>query len=253
MAKEQVSSISRMIKILECFMDHDTEWTLKEIVDRVDMPATTVFRHLSTLTAEGYLVQDALRKSYQIGPRFIILAGAVWSQYDLRQIARPELEHLSEFARETINLSLLIEHDIFYLDKVDTHRSIVCNTRVGSRVPAYATGSGKLLLSHQSTEYIHEYFDWMAKHAKKFTETTVTDPNVLREELLQIKINGIGVDNEEYETGLTCISAPVYDINHCVAAVSVSGPTFRMKENWDDMVQEVRKTASNISRLLGYR
>ena len=65
MAKEQVSSILRALQILECFMDRETEWTLKALVDHLDMPSTTVFRQVSTLAERQYLVQDPVRKSYR--------------------------------------------------------------------------------------------------------------------------------------------------------------------------------------------
>jgi len=147
MAKEQVSSILRALQILECFMDSNTEWTLKALVDHLGLPTTTVFRQVSTLADQKYLEQDPIRKSYRPGPRLLLLSSAILSQSDLRRTARPELERLSDTLKETINLSVLLEHDIFYLDKVETHRSIVCNTQVGSRAPAYATSAGKAMLA----------------------------------------------------------------------------------------------------------
>lgn len=74
MAKEQVSSILRALEILECFMDNETEWTLKRLVAQLDLPTTTVHRQLSTLTDRGYLVQDPIRKSYRVGPRLLLLS-----------------------------------------------------------------------------------------------------------------------------------------------------------------------------------
>ena len=169
MQKEPVSSILRVLQILERFMDSETEWTLKALVERLGLPTTTVFRQVSTLTVQHYLVQDPVRKSYYIGPRFMMLSSSILEQSSLRQTARPELERLSCAVQETINLSLLLEHEIFYLDKVETHRSIVCNTKVGSRVPAYATSSGKILLAEQSESYMDEFCSWMQQNAKSFT------------------------------------------------------------------------------------
>lgn len=253
MTKEQVSSILRVLQILECFMDCGTEWTLKALVEQLGLPTTTVFRQVSTLTAQQYLIQDPVRKSYHIGPRFMLLASSILEQSSLRQIARPELERLSCAVQETINLSLLLEHDIFYLDKVETHRSIVCNTKVGSRAPAYATSSGKILLSEQSEVYMDEYCSWMQQNAKSFTCNTIIDPQRLRSETAQARLHGFAVDEGEIETGLICIGAPVYDSNHrAVAAVSISGPDYRMRSDWDHMVQEVRIAAKSISSLLGY-
>ena len=124
MAKEQVSSILRALEILECFMDNETEWTLKRLVAQLDLPTTTVHRQLSTLTDRGYLVQDPVRKSYRVGPRLLLLSSTVLSHSDLRSTARPELEKLSATVKETINLSVMLDREIFYLDKVETFRSV---------------------------------------------------------------------------------------------------------------------------------
>lgn len=110
-------------------------------MEQLGLPTTTVFRQVSTLAERGYLEQDPVRKSYRPGPRLLLLSSAILGQSDLRRTARPELERLSDTLQETINLSMLLERDIFYLDKVETHRSIVCNTQVGSRAPAYATSA----------------------------------------------------------------------------------------------------------------
>ena len=129
MAKEQVSSILRALEILECFMDNETEWTLKRLVAQLDLPTTTVHRQLSTLTDRGYLVQDPIRKSYRVGPRLLLLSSTVLSHSDLRSTARPELEKLSATVKETINLSVMLDREIFYLDKVETFRSVAPEPR----------------------------------------------------------------------------------------------------------------------------
>lgn len=253
MAKEQVSSILRALRILECFMDRETEWTLKELVDYLDLPTTTVFRQVSTLAERQYLVQDPVRKSYRVGPRLMLLASAILGQSDLRQVARPELEHLSATVRETINLSVLLERDIFYLDKVETHRSIVCNTRIGTRAPAYATGSGKVMLAGQTPAYIDDYCAWMRHRAVPLTKKTITDPDRLRLQLNQARLNGYAMDDGEIEEGLICVAAPIYDLNRqIIGAVSISGPDYRMEKDEDVMISSVRQTAANISRLMGY-
>lgn len=253
MAKEQVSSILRAMDILECFMDAETEWTLKALVNHLGLPTTTVFRQISTLVDKQYLVQDPVRKSYRVGPRLFFLSSAIIGQSDLRQMAHPELELLSDRVKETVNLSVLLEKDIFYFDKVETHRSIVCNTRVGTRAPAYATSAGKVMLAGQSPAAIDEFCQWL-ETAKPLTERTITDPEKFRAELALALINGYAMDNEEIEPGLICIGAPIYDMNHrVVAAVSVAGPEFRMKTDQAELIREVKRCAANISRLLGYR
>lgn len=253
MAKEQVSSILRALQILECFMDCDTEWTLKALVERLDLPTTTVFRQISTLVERQYLEQDPVRKSYRVGPRLYLLSSAIMGRSDIRSMAHPELERLSDVVQETVNLSVLLDYDIFYLDKVETHRSVVCNTRVGSRAPAYATSGGKAMMAAQSEEYVDEYCEWM-KNQTPMTETTITNSEQLREELVKARINGYAMDNGEIEQGLICIGAPIYDMTgHVRAAVSIAGPNYRMKSDEAFITSEVKKSAERISALLGYR
>ena len=254
MAKEQVSSILRALQILECFMDSRTEWTLKALVEQLGLPTTTVFRQVSTLAERGYLEQDPVRKSYRPGPRLLLLSSSILGQSDLRRTARPELERLSDTLQETINLSMLLERDIFYLDKVETHRSIVCNTQVGSRAPAYATSAGKAILACQSDDYIDEYCRWMEQAARPLTANTIIDPERLRRELAAARLHGYAMDDGEIEEGLICMAAPICDMNgRAVGAVSVSGPDYRMQADQEVMIREVRRTAQSISRLLGYR
>lgn len=252
MENKQISSVLRALKILECFMNSKTEWTLKALVDYLDMPKTTVFRQVSTMVERQYLMQDPVRKSYHVGPRLILMASAIIGQSDLRKLARPELEKLSNNIKETINLSVLLEDKIFYLDKVETHRSIVCNTHIGEQAPAYATSSGKIMLIDKDNEYIDKCCQQMIA-AEPFTENTIVDPEVLRKQLAEARINGFAMDNGEIEQGLICIAAPIYDMmGHITAAVSISGPAYRMKHDQKEMIREVKKTAENISRLLGY-
>ena len=253
MAKEQVSSILRALEILECFMDNETEWTLKRLVAQLDLPTTTVHRQLSTLTDRGYLVQDPIRKSYRVGPRLLLLSSTVLSHSDLRSTARPELEKLSATVKETINLSVMLDREIFYLDKVETFRSVVCNTKVGTRAPAHATSGGKIMLAFHDPDYVDAYCRVLPQ-MQRLTDRTVFSPDLLREQLAQARINGFAIDDGEIEPGLICVGAPIFGLDQTVvAAVSIAGPTFRMKEELDVMTRAVKATAANISRLMGGR
>ena len=110
------------------------------------------------------------------------------------------------------------------------------------------------MLSCQDAAFIDDYCEWMRRKARPLTDSTITDPDRLRDELVQARLNGYAMDVGEIETGLICVAAPIYDMNRrVVAAVSISGPDYRMRQDQEDMIREVRQTAANISRLLGYR
>ena len=251
MAKETVSSILRILNILECFMDTSTEWTLKNLVDKLDLPTTTVYRQVATLMERGYLVQDPVRKSYQIGPRLLLLSSSVLNQSDIRGIARPELEKLSVSVKETINLSVLLDREILYLDKVETFRSVVCNTKIGTRAPAHATSGGKIMLAYKDKVFIDDYCAHLSEMFHP-TDKTISDPGQLRDELAHARLVGYAIDDGEIEPGLICVGAPILGMDRtALAAVSIAGPTFRMKKEPEDMIYQVQRTAANISSLLG--
>ena len=240
------------MQILECFTDQEKEWTLKELVNRLGLPTTTVFRHVSTLMERKYLTQDPVRKSYHVGPNLLALAGAIIGGSDLRKIARPELERLSDRVKETINLSILVDTEIFYLDKVETQRSITCNTRVGGRVAAHATSCGKILLADRDADFLAQYCEWM-KSVPPLTPKTITQPDRLLKELESARINGYATDDGEVEQGLICVAAPVRDAGgHVIAAVSIAGPDYRMEQDMEMMIREIRQAAERISYAHGF-
>lgn len=252
MPKEQSSTVIKALRILECFIDDKTEWTLKRISEAVDMPTTSTYRQLSTLVNQRYLVQDSVRKSYHIGPKLLLLSGVIFGQYDLRQIAHPVMEHLCDTIKETINLSILIDHDIFYLDKVESSRSISCRTRIGDRVPAYATSSGKIMIANRSARDVDTYCQWMSTHAKALTPYTITDVEMFRQELAAARLNGYACDHGEIEKGLICFGAPIYDnYGTAIAAISVAGPDYRMESEQEVITKAICAAAKDISMLLG--
>lgn len=251
MERDTLSSLTRAINILECFMDTSKEWTLKSIVSHIGLPTTTAFRYLSTLVSQGYLVQDPIRKSYKVGPKLLLLCSTISNRNDLKSVAHPEMEKLSEIVTETINLSMLIDKDIFYFDKVETHRTITCNTKIGTRAPAHASSGGKLILANQSSDFIDDYCSRLPQ-MKPLTSKTNLDPQKLREELEWVRNSGYAIDNGEIEAELICIGAPIVDpYQKVIAAISIAGPIQRMEINMDFMISEVKKSAARISKMLG--
>ena len=240
------------MELLECFSGEKTELSLKELSENLGLPTTTVFRLLGTLTELRYIEKDPLRKTYHIGPQMLMLSGAVYGHSDLNRAANPEMEHLSSVVNETINLVVLDGYEIFYLNKVETRRSIRCNTQVGNRLPAHVAGCGKVMLSGQNNAFIDDYWEHMGS-IPPMTPTTITTKEELLVQLDDIRRLGYGVDNGESEPGLNCYAAPIYSATgQVIAAISVAGPDYRMVAERDTMIAEVKKSASNISRMLGY-
>ena len=241
----------RGLDILECFTAIKTTWSLTDLAEELKLPMTTVHRQLQTLVSKGYIAQDPSRKMYTVGSKLILLSCQMLSKYDLRNIARPCLERLVQLVEETVHLCQLDGNEIFYVDKIEsTTQAVNCNSRIGKRIPAHSAAAGKVLLSKQSPAFIDSYCKSLLG-SPAFTSKTITSPDGLREELAKVETQGFAIDNEEVEIGLVCVAMPIYDASQCIAAVSISGPAFRMHDHVQDLIPLLKSHTDEISFMLG--
>jgi DNA-binding IclR family transcriptional regulator len=164
--------------------------------------------------------------------------------------ARPYLQDLSDRSGETAHLVVWADDiNIQFIDKVAGRSTIRMASIAGMQMKAHITATGKVLLSHKSPEFIRRYME----NASFVMETphTITSPTVLTQILEDIRRDGYGCDLDESEDGLTCFAAPIYDMqNNVAAAISVSGPSERMRRCRHTLIDDVKKTAQMISNTL---
>ena len=248
----QVGSVVKALELLECFTDDRVDWTLKTLVERLNMPKTTVHRMLATLVDVEYLIVDPVRKTYHVGPKFLMLASCVAGQSNLRIVCRPELERLSADVNESVALSKLSGRYAYYLDFVEADRPLLTVTKSGPAVPAHLTSGGKILLSEQSEGFLEAYYA-LLPGMEVPTRHTIRTREALEKELEKIRKNGYSIDNEEIEDGLCCVAAPIRDFNSSVVAtISISGPVARMTEKMELYRKKVIQSANRLSAMLGY-
>jgi DNA-binding IclR family transcriptional regulator len=214
--------------------------------------ATTLFRLLYTLMRHEFIVQDRDTGKYRLGLKVVELGQTVLESIELRRIAFPFLQELTDKTGESTNLVVLEGAQAVYIEKVESPSSLRMFHRIGRHAPAHATGVGKVLLAALSPERVDELMG--ARKLTKLTDNTITDTDDLREELALVRSHGYALDNEECELGAKCIAAPVFNYaNQVVAAISVAGPSTRLpSERLDDLVSKVKETALAISERLGY-
>ena len=248
-----VNSVLRAVSILECFAYGKREWNLVELAETLSLPVSTLHRQLNTLVEHNFLQQEPGGKRYLAGPSLISFAYAIMGKYDLRNLARPAIRKLSESVGETIHLTQLNGFEMFYIDKVESIHSVRCASHIGERIPAHVTGSGKALISGFSEEQLDEYCAFLPT-VPAYTENTIRDGATLRSVLHAIREQGYATDDEEREMGLFCVAAPIHDVSGAiVAAVSVAGPDFRVRQNLERYIPLVKTAAQEISRALGVR
>jgi IclR family transcriptional regulator, pca regulon regulatory protein len=249
-------SLERGLAILGCFTPKRPVLGIADIADDLGMSRSTTHRYVITLVALGYLEQGASRK-YRLGLRVTDLGMAALNSTGLREHAHPYLEELRQRSTYTTSLGVLDGSDVLYVDRVRSFRrgqSADPNLHTGSRLPAYCTAAGKLLLANLPEP---EQKDLLAsmKLAKR-APNTITSKKALREELEQIQSAGFAVNDQEMARELQGIAAPVRnEAREVVAAVNLAAPSsvISLEELVDALGPHLVSTADRISARLGYR
>lgn len=247
-----IRSVEKAIAVLNAFTIEKPELSVTELSQELALHKSTVSRLLTTLEKGGLVEQNPETGKYRLGVALIGLAGLVVAHADVREIARPLLRQLAQETQETVNLAVLDGDEVINIEQMLPDKRQVKNIGwVGRRTPLHCVSTGKVLLAYQPEQEIERI---IAKGLSRRTDKTITDPRRLREELANIRRRGCATGLEELEEGLNAIAAPIR--NHegeVVAAISVSGPSFRVSpEKISDLAELTVRTAGEISRQLGF-
>jgi IclR family transcriptional regulator, KDG regulon repressor len=252
-----VQTIERVSCLLDILEESPRGISIRDLSAKVKLPKGTTHRLLSSLSYFGYVRQDPKTRNYLLGFKLVELGQLLLSQLDLRTEAEPFLRDLAERTKETVHLVFLDRNEIVYIDKVEgflDHSGLRMASRVGLRNPAHSSAVGKVLLAALPEETLNDFIQ--EKGLPRRTENTITDLDRLKEHLRMVKKQGYAIDDEENEKGIRCVGAPIYnETGKAVAAVSVSGPAFRITKKviQETLKKEVMETALNISRRLGHQ
>jgi DNA-binding IclR family transcriptional regulator len=200
----------------------------------------------------GYVEKIRDKGLYRLGLKFIELSGVFLNKLELKTEAQPYLQELATLSTQAVYLAIRDEEEIVYIDKVETFQSIRKYSIIGRRAPSYCTALGKALLTGLCNYHLEALF--RDKELKTYTLRTITDLNGLIQEIEETRQRGWAEDDEEYEMGVRCIAAPIYDYrNGVIAAVSTSGSTHMIpKDDAERIASCVMEAATNISKRMGY-
>jgi IclR family pca regulon transcriptional regulator len=250
-------SLERGLAILGCFTPKRPVLGIADIADELGMSRSTTHRYVITLVALGYLEQGASRK-YRLGLRVTDLGMSALNSTGLREHAHPYLEELRQRTSYTASLAVLEGTDILYVDRARSfrrgHGRVDLDVHPGSRLPAYSTAMGKLLLANLPDAEQREVL--AAIKLGKRGPNTITSKKALREELEQVAEAGFAVNDEELAPELFAIAAPVRnEAREVVAAVNLSADSsmISLEELVDALGPHLVSTADRISARLGFR
>ncbi|MFI6339145.1 IclR family transcriptional regulator C-terminal domain-containing protein [Streptomyces sp. NPDC050535] len=239
LGREFIESLARGLTVITSFGEGRAELTLTEVAQATGLARATARRALITLEHLGYVT--AHDRVFRLTPRVLGLGFPPLSRTTLPDIAVPHLTELSHRLHESTSLAVLTGDEVQYTARVATNRVMNVNVVVGTRLPAYATSLGRVLLAGLPDAHLPELLP--------LTPRTITDPARLRAELDRVREAGYALADEELEEGLRAVAVPVRDRGgRVVAAVNVALHSSRRtaEECVRDILPELHATAGRV-------
>jgi DNA-binding IclR family transcriptional regulator len=220
------TTVAKAMNIVELLASRgDTGLGLSELSAMMEMPKSSTHRYMVTLQSVGLAERTGVDR-FRLGTRVIELAGSFLASSDLGSQSQGTLHELAEMSGETIHLAVPAGVDVVYIAKIESKHTVGMSSHIGARLPMYCTSLGKAILAFSDPDLLQAV---LAAPTQVRTPNTITSPKALRVELDQVRLQGFALDNEENETGVCCVGAPIIDYTgHAIAAISISGPRERM-------------------------
>jgi IclR family transcriptional regulator, pca regulon regulatory protein len=247
-----VQSLARGLVVIRSFDEEHASQTLSEVAARTHLTRATARRLLLTLADLGYVSRRG--REFSLAPGVLDLGYAYLSALGARAVAQTYLERLAETVGESSSMTVLDGTDIVYVARAVTNRIFSLALSIGSRLPAYATSMGRVLLADLPNEAVHEVL--AASNMSALTEHTITDPVTLTAELDRVRSQGWCILDQELELGVRSVAAPIKNkAGRVVAAINVSTPVARvtLEDIEGRFLPALLATAEDISSALQKR
>ncbi len=245
-----VLSLARGLKVIEAFEGHTGGLSVADVSRQTGLSRAAVRRLLMTLEILGYA--ESAGRAYRLKTRVLRLGFSYLSSTSVSSIAQPILEQVTEAVHESSSLSVLEGDEIVYLARSSTKRVMSVGLSVGSRLPAYCTSMGRILLAALTPTELTTYLERV--ELKSLTPKTITDKERLRVVVEGIASSGFAVTDEELELGLRSIAVPVRNrMRRVVAAMNIGVHASRVSA--DEMIQRflpvLEENAALFAHVLG--
>ncbi|MFF0223331.1 IclR family transcriptional regulator [Streptomyces sp. NPDC004629] len=246
-------AVERALSLLTCFSAEESELRSSELSLMTGLGQSTVSRMVSTLERLGFVVQDDRTGLYRLGPTAVTLGSVALNSSAVFRAGRQTLQNLAQATALGANLAELNGSTLFYLCNFEGSTAPKSFTMAGRSAPLHATGLGKVILSGQSEEFVHEYFKRGLAHS--YTPRTITRLDEMIAALDEVRNRGYATEVEELAFGRACLAAPIRGhAGDVVAALSVSGPlsAIDLRQRQQELGLRAIEAADEISVALGY-
>jgi len=243
---EFVQSLERGLAVIKSFSRERPALTLSEIAELTGLTRAAARRFLITLRDLGYVGSDG--RLFSLRPRVLELGYSYLSSLPVWEVAKPHLEELADKVRETTSASVLDGTEIVFVARVETKRIMALTLGVGSRLPAWATAMGRVLLADMAPAQLDDYFTRV--RLEPLSTRTVTDEAELRGIIEQARIQGWTLVDQEVEEGVRSLAVPIRTPDgRAAAALTVCSHAFRVSVEriMDEFLPLVMETSKRIT------
>jgi DNA-binding IclR family transcriptional regulator len=247
-----VQVLDRTIAVLQCVADSDIDVAASDIARQLRLHKSTVHRLLVVL--EHYrLIKKGPQGAYRLGTRLIELGDCAAARLKLGERAEPFLRDLASQTGEGAHVTILSGTEMLSVAHVEGRWNLHSLTRAGQRTLIHCTAAGKAVLAFMPEEACDELIARLP--LDRYTRRTIVKPSAMKIELMRVRDAGFAIDDEEFEEGLRCVGAPIFDHRgHVVGSLSMAAPVFRLrKERLPQVARLVMAAAQGLSAELGYQ
>ena len=252
---DTVHSVDKALAILEA-LNRVGEIGISALDREFGFGKGTIYRLITTLRINGYVEQTETGK-YKTTLKLFEMGNKDIKRLGIREVVHPYLEQMASDTKETINLAVLDDIYIIFIDRIESVEPLRMGLELGACFPAFCTALGRTMLAYRTTDEIQRILDETKNKGQMIhrTKNTIIDQETLKEHLQVIKEQGYCLDDENCITGIRAVAAPIFNYSgKVVAAVSIAGPALRLKEEViSNFITIVKTNAEKISIKLGYK
>lgn len=223
--RDLVAGLEKGLAVIEAFDQERPRLTISEVAGRTGLTRAAARRYLLTLTHLGFVSQD--RKMFALTPKVLRLGQSYMHSARLPRIIEPELHKLAYAMKEASSAGVLDGNDVICISATSAGRVVSPTLQPGTRVPAYCTGNGRVLLAAQPQAEVDAFI--ARQELSALTPHTITHPERLRIEIARARAQGYALIDQELEQGLRSVAVPLKNYKgDTVAAMAISVHASRM-------------------------
>jgi DNA-binding IclR family transcriptional regulator len=240
----EIKSIAKAIRVINYLADHHEGSRTSDIAHYLEFDKSIVSRILKTLSQYNFAEKSTTDNKYYLGNKLIEISQLATRGLSWKDKVKPFLKELVKETGECAHLGVLVQDRVLYLDQENNYTALKVEHEIGARSPLHCTALGKIFLAFGGAA--------IPKQLEVFTKRTITNPVILKEHLQQVIEKKFAIDDEEYDIGIRCVAAPIYNKqNKLIGSIGVSGPVARISLDDLDIIGNLTVTiAERCSKLL---